>query len=472
MRPVSSRILTFIAILSVATAGAASAQVAAPVMDGSAMPPRMSNLVVGLLPQVVSLSVVSYSLAPPATTPTQQAGENSVKETRTLGSGFIIDPAGVIVTNQHVIDNATSIGVILSDGTRLKGTLLAADKIIDIALVKVNAGKNLPAAMFGDSNTIEPGDEVIAIGNPLGLGESVSSGIVSALDRDIHSSPYDAYIQTDAAINHGNSGGPLYNIRGEVIGMNTALIAPPGETGSIGLGFAIPGADVQFVINEMRKYGRVRPAWLGAEVQHLSNDLADGLGVRDARGSVVLAVDAGGPAAKAGLRFGDVIIKVGDKVVDDVRMLNRSIAVLPLDSVQKLTILRDGHPQVVDVTITERIDPATAPGTPMVMPPHVARADMGLEVAPISEALRQQFGLDAAESGLVVTSVVPNSVAAERDSAAGSVVLRVDETPVGSLGEWHDTMAKAWAGDRRNMLVLLKEKTGLKLVALPTTVKP
>lgn len=446
---------------------------AEPPMSVAAMAPSMANLITPLLPQVVSLSVLSYAVDAPAKRESQNAGQPGFTQTTTVGSGFIIDDDGLIVTNQHVVNDAATIIVVLSDGTRLKGTLVAADKIIDIALVKVNAGKKLPAVTFGDSGALQPGDRVFAIGNPLGLGESVSSGIVSALDRDIHSSPYDAYIQTDAAINHGNSGGALFNREGQVIGMNTALIAPSGETGSIGLGFAIPGADVQFVVAEMRKYGRVRPGWLGVDVQKVTHDLADGLGLPEAGGSVVLAVELNSPAARAGLHFGDVILKVGDVPARDVRTLVRAIAVAPLGSPMKLDVWRDGHEQDMTAEIME--NPAAAASTATdapVMPPHVAREDMGLEVAPVTEATRRKFGLDGKAQGLVVTNVVPNSVAAERDIVAGAMVLRVDQAPVATLDEWHHTMALAWGGKRANMLVLLRDKTGLKLVALPTGQRP
>ena len=253
----------------------------------------LSDLVPKLLPAVVNIS--TRQLVVSTTGKPGQISDQSASTRQSLGSGFIIDASGVIVTNNHVIANAYDITVTLQDNQELKATLVATSTVADLAVLKVNAAKPLPTVAFGDSSVLRVGQPVVAIGNPLGLGGSVSAGIISALNRDLMSSPYDDYIQTDAAINHGNSGGPLFNLKGEVIGVNTAIFSPLPQGGSIGLGFSIPSDSVQFVIGQLRKYGTVRAGFLGAHIQQVTADIAQSVGLTEITGAIVDDVVPGGP---------------------------------------------------------------------------------------------------------------------------------------------------------------------------------
>ena len=291
-------------------------------------------------PAVVNITVRAMMPTPSPTGAT--AGQTAPdQEAQFAGSGFIIDPSGYIVTNRHVVINAYSITVTLSDGTRLPAKVIGHPPAIDIALLKVDAKRPLPMLQFANSEKVNVGDKVLAIGNPLGFGETVTSGIVSALNRNTGESPYDNFMQTDAAINHGNSGGPLLNMEGKVIGVDTELITPnAASTGSIGLGLAIPSDDVAFAVAELRKYHRVRPGWIGARLQQITRDLAEAFDLASPSGALVAAVDKGGPADGAGLKPGDVIETFDGRVPTDVRALMRMIAESPLGDTAVLTVRR------------------------------------------------------------------------------------------------------------------------------------
>jgi len=398
-------------------------------------PEPISDLVATLLPAVVNITVIKLEQP----TPAAHAKPASTVETprkRYFGSGFIVDPSGIIITNRHVVENAYEVTVFLNDNTRLHATVLYQARL-DMAILQVHYEKLLPAIKWGDSNIVRPGDPVFAIGNPLGIGTTVTAGIVSALDRDIHETAYDSFIQTDAAINPGNSGGPLFNAAGAVIGMDTALYSPGGpDTGSIGLGFAIPSNDVQFILNEWRQYGRIRAGWIGVVGQPVTPDIADAAGLPPPpRGVIVAAVDAGSPAAAADIQQGDIIMKVGDEDIDQVRALNRVIASTPLGKTVLVRLWRKGTSVAVQVTIVE--DPSELVASKATPAPTNSGAltrldanDIGVRLSAITAALRKQYHIAAGQKGVVITDVVPNSIAANRGIRRGDVIVKFADQPV------------------------------------------
>ncbi len=266
-----------------------------------------------------------------------------------LGSGFIISEAGQIVTNAHVVDGAEKVKVKLSDGRKFEAEVLGSDPMTDIALLKIKADANLPTVSFGPSDLLRVGDEVVAVGNPFGLGGTVTSGIISALSRNINAGTFDDFIQTDAAINQGNSGGPLFNNAGEVIGVNTAIISPGG--GSVGIGFAVPSDLVQTVVADLADDGKIARGWLGVNIRPMSEEIADVLGYDSPRGAVVEAVSADSPAATAGLRKGDIILSFGDTEINELRDLTRAVATTEPLAESELVVLRKGKKQTLAVTV-------------------------------------------------------------------------------------------------------------------------
>jgi serine protease Do len=445
---------------------------AAPAIAGQEPPQPISDLVATLLPKVVNITVERREPAPAAAV-AKPAAPAAYIEKRYYGSGFIVDPSGIIVTNNHVVEGAHEVTVFLHDGTRLHATVLYRARI-DMAILRVHSDKPLPAIKWGDSNVMRPGDPVIAIGNPLGIGVTVTAGIVSALDRDIHETPYASFIQTDAAINPGNSGGPLFNTAGEVIGIDTALYSPgSAESGSIGLGFAIPGNDAQFTLNEWHEYGRVRPGWIGAHGQTVTPDIADAAGLPPPpRGVIVDTVDAGSPAAKAGIQQGDVILKVGDEDIAAMRTFNRTIAGTPLGDTVPVMLWRNGASVTVRASIVE--DPS-APPPPPPAPAAAAAAtlqpldtnDVGIRLSPITPALREQYDIGPAQNGVVITNVMAGSIAAERGIQPGDVIVKFGDQPVTSTGNLMALVDKAQQARQQHALMLFQDKRGPRWVGMP-----
>src|ERR687890_21582 len=313
-------------------------------------------------------------------------GENSPSRPRSsnsLGSGFVIDPSGIVVTNNHVIGDANDISVIFPDGTRLKAEIVGKDSKVDLAVLKVKSDKPLRAVKFGDSDSIRPGDWVMAIGNPFGLGGSVTAGIISARGRNIESGPYDNYIQTDASINKGNSGGPLFNMNGEVIGINTAILSPTG--GSVGIGFAVPASTAVPIIDQLRQFGETRRGWLGVRIQNVDDPTAEALNLGTARGALVAGIDDKGPAKPAGLEVGDVIVRFDGKEVKDSRDLPRIVASTPVGKAADVTIVRKGKELMKSVTLgrLEDNDRQQQAGLnqPPAEAPSVTRQALGLNLS-------------------------------------------------------------------------------------------
>jgi serine protease Do len=295
------------------------------------------------MPGVVNIS--SWKVIPPENT------GDPPRRVKTYASGFIIDPSGIIVTNKHVVDGAIDMTVIFDNGERIAASTLATAEMVDLALVKVDIVRNLPALQWGDSERLRVGDAVLTIGNPLGIGMSVSAGIVSALNRDIQDTPFDSYIQTDADINHGNSGGPLVGQDGRVVGIDTALYNPNANGGFIGIGLAIPSTTAKFVVRRLLDPSHPKPGWLGLTLQDLTPDLAEAMGLREAGGAIVVAMDPGGPASKAELQLGDVLTETDGIKVSDARSFMRTIVQVRVGDLSRLRIWRYGKEQIVTATV-------------------------------------------------------------------------------------------------------------------------
>jgi serine protease Do len=382
-----------------------------------------------------------------------------------LGSGFIIDAAGLVVTNNHVIADADEINVILNDGSKLKAEVLGVDKKTDLALLKVvpSADKPLKAVKFGDSDKLRLGEWVIAIGNPFSLGGSVSAGIVSARNRDIQSGPYDNYIQTDAAINRGNSGGPLFNLNGDVIGVNTAIISPSG--GSIGIGFAVPSKTALAVVEQLQKYGETRRGWLGVRIQQVTDDIADSLSIKPARGALVAGIADEGPAKPAGIEPGDVIVKFDGKDVQKMGDLPRIVADTPVGKEVDVLVIRKGKEETKRVKLGrledgEKKELASAKPDEPPAPKPVVKRTLGLDLANLDDKLRQQYKIKDTVKGVVITSVDPNSNAAEKRLSPGDVIVEVAQEPVQTTEELQKRVDKLKSDGRRSALFLVANANG------------
>ena len=392
-----------------------------------------------------------------------------------LGSGFIIDPAGYIVTNNHVIDGADEITVTMTDNTSLKAKLVGKDERVDLALLKVEADHPLKAVPFGDSDTARVGDWVLAIGNPFGLGGSVTAGIVSARGRDIRQGPYDDFIQTDAAINRGNSGGPLFNMAGEVIGINTAIYSPSGG-GSVGIGFSVPANLAKTVVAQLREYGHARRGWLGVSIQQVTPDIAESLGLKEPRGALVGRVNEGGPADTAGIKGGDVVLKFNGQDVREMRTLPRIVAETQVGKAVPVTLWRGGKEVTVQASVGELPDDvqqaSTSPAAP-TRPRNTEIAGLGARLSPITDELRNQFKLGADQKGVVVTDVTADGPAAGKGVKPGDVIVEVQQEPVSTPAEVAEKMDRFRKQNRRTVLMLVQSGgEGLRWVAVPLTLDP
>ncbi|MBO0903088.1 Do family serine endopeptidase [Jiella sonneratiae] len=405
-------------------------------------------------------------------------GERSVQS---LGSGFVIDPSGIIITNNHVIGDADTITVNFPNGDQFDAELLGKDAKTDIAVLKVDAGKPLPFVNFGDSEDLRIGDWVMAIGNPFGLGGSVSIGIVSARGRNINAGPYDNFIQTDAAINRGNSGGPLFDMFGNVVGINTAIISPTG--GSIGIGFSIPSNLAVNVIDQLREYGETRRGWLGIRLQALNEDIAKGLGVDQHQGAVVMGIVPGGPSDNGSLKVGDVIVSFDGRKVEGSNDLPRMVAETKVGKSVRIGILRKGSvsepakPETVEITLGRLEDgekmmaedeTQKPPEGAKPAPDAAAVEALGMTLGDVDDAARQKFGLADDASGAVVTAVKPNSAAAEKGVEAGMLITEVAQEQVASADEVKEKIGKLKEEGRRNALLLLTATNGdVRFVVVP-----
>lgn len=390
-------------------------------------------------------------------------GNNGQRSRRvsSLGSGFVIDPSGLIVTNNHVIADADEIYANFNDGTKLKAELIGRDPKTDLALLKVTPEKPLTSVKFGDSDKLRVGDWVMAIGNPFGLGGTLTVGVVSARNRNINSGPYDNFIQTDAAINRGNSGGPLFNMDGEVIGINTAIISPSG--GSIGIGFAVPSSTAAPILAQLREFKEVRRGWIGVRIQTVTDEIAESLGLGKARGALVGGVTDDGPAAKAGLKAGDVVVKFDGKDVKEMRDLPRLVADTPVGKVVDVVVIRKGKEETLKLTIArmpEEEKDASAKEPPAPAPKATTQRLLGMELTGITDELRKRFKIKDDVAGVVIMTVERNSAAAEKGLKAGQVVIEVGQEPVASPDDVRNRVDALKKAGRSHALLLVTDTDG------------
>ena len=503
---------TFAIAIVIAVALAASSP--APAKSPGAGPESIADLVAPILDAVVNIST-SQTIAgtrgaapvPPPDVPDGVPfqdffddffGDNNgampdarPRRVQSLGSGFVIDATGIIVTNNHVIEDADEITANFSDGRKLRAKLIGHDEKTDLALLKVESEKPLTVVKFGDSSGLRVGHWVMAIGNPFGLGGTVTVGIVSARNRDINAGPYDDFIQTDAAINRGNSGGPLFNENGEVVGINTAIISPTG--GSIGLGFAIPSEIAVKIIAQLREFGETRRGWLGVRIQDVTEEVAKDLAMGQPRGAFVAAVEEKSPAAEAGILAGDVILTLDGKTVDAMHTLPRLVADEPVGKIVEVVIMRKGLQQKLMVTLgrlkeadvaaatekkpegdgTTTTEPgkggATEPPPAADPGPVVATGPLGIALADLSPETRSEYGIKAdVTGGVVVVKIEAGSAAADKRLQTGDVISMVGEELVASPAEFDAQIEKLKKDGRTNVKLVVQNKEGhVRWVNLP-----
>jgi serine protease Do len=482
-------VAAFCALLATAPLGPAAARPA---------PASFADLAARLLPSVVNISTTqrlegdhpsrgqSDSLpAHPQGSPFEQffhkffdqdaqhgRAETGPRSATSLGSGFIVDPAGYIVTNYHVIADADTITVILHDHTNLKARLVGSDPKTDIALLKVHAKEKLVPVTWGDSDAARVGDWVLAIGNPFGLGGTVTAGILSARQRDIDAGPYDDFLQTDAPINRGNSGGPMFNMNGHVIGINTAIYSPSG--GSIGIGFAIPSSLARAVVEELEDEPdhTVHRGWLGVRIQEVTGEIAKSLGLKKAGGALVATVAKGGPAQSAGLRPGDVILTFNGKAVTDMRRLPRLVAETPVNRTVPVTVWRGNAERTFQVKIGQLAENPPRAASAQAKAKKQAEAGggtvtaLGLTLSPLTPGLRLKFSLDGDARGLVVIGVAPGSPAAAKGLRPGDVVMEAAQQELKRPGQLTGEIAEAKKSGRKSILLLVDRQGDLRFVPL------
>jgi serine protease Do len=481
-----------LAMNSVPLVSVAKAQTKAPVATQQG-PDSVADLAAGLLDAVVNIStsqnVKNDDQAPmpqvPEGSPFQdffdeffkgQGGEGSNRQrtVNSLGSGFVIDPTGFIVTNNHVIEGADDIEVNFANGSKLKAKLIGTDTKTDLALLKVEPKKPLTAVPFGDSRQMRIGDWVMAIGNPFGLGGTVTVGIISARGRNINAGPYDNFIQTDAAINKGNSGGPLFNMKGEVIGINTAIISPSG--GSIGIGFSVPTELAQNIINQLREFGETHRGWLGVRIQPVTDEIAESLKMETPKGALIAGIIKGGPADGGQIKTGDVIVKFDGRDVVEMRDLPRAVAESPVGKAVDVVVIRDGKEISVKVTLGRLEDgenlagaeadqnPQTPEGTDQAEPPaaDLPASDivLGMKLAVLDAESRKTYGISKDVEGVVIAAVQPQSAAAERRIAPGDVIVEIGQEAMKTPEDVSARVEELKADGRRNALLMIANKAG------------
>jgi len=388
----------------------------------------------------------------------EQGGGNAQPRMATaLGSGFIIDPSGFIVTNNHVIDGADQIKVRLDDGTIYPAKLVGTDAKTDVALLKIDAKRPLPAVQFGNSDKAEVGDWVMAVGNPFGLGGTVTAGIISARDRNIDAGPYDDFLQIDASINQGNSGGPLFNMDGKVIGVNAAIYTPNG--GSVGIGFAIPSNMTKTVVAQLEENGKVERGWLGVQIQQVTPEIAGAVGLKDTHGAMVVEITPDSPAARADLKQGDVIVGFAGQKIADPRGLARAVANEPAGSRTNLAVWRDGTEKDLSVVIGSQPDEAQVAAAPSGVEQNgsVHSADLNVDLAALTPESRAKFGIGDGVNGVLVLDVKAGT-AFDQGLRPGDVIERIGQTSVTSPVEVASMLHKAESGPEKAVLLLVSRQ--------------
>ena len=399
-----------------------------------------------------------------------RGGDMQPHKTSSLGSGFIIDTSGIVVTNNHVIADADEISVIMNDGSKFKADIVGVDKKTDLAVLKFTPSKPLTAVKFGDSDRLRLGEWVIAIGNPFSLGGTVTAGIVSARNRDISSGPYDNYIQTDAAINRGNSGGPLFNLDGEVIGVNTLIISPSG--GSIGIGFAVPSKTVAGVVGQLRQFGELRRGWLGVRIQTVTDEIAESLNIKPARGALIAGVEDKGPAKPAGIEPGDVVVKFDGKDIKEPKDLSRVVADTAVGKEVDVIVIRKGQEETHKVTLgrledTDKPVPAAAKTKEEPAEKPVTQKALGLDLATLSKDLRGRYKIKDSVKGVIITNVDSTSDAADKRLSPGEVIVEVAQEAVSNAADVKKRIDQLKKDGKKSVLLLVSNADGeLRFVAL------
>jgi len=388
-----------------------------------------------------------------------------------LGSGFIIDKAGYIVTNNHVIEDADQISVILEDDTVLEARLIGRDEKVDIALLKVEAKKDLPVVSWGNSNNSRVGDWVIAIGNPFGLSGTVTTGIISARSRDIRAGQYDDFIQTDASINRGNSGGPLFNMDGQVVGVNTAIFSPSG--GSVGIGFAASSNLIRPILEDLRKYGRTRRGWIGVQIQSVTEEIALSLGLDKARGALISRVTENGPAVASGIESSDIILSFDGKPIEKMAELPRVVAETSIEKTVNVVLWRKGQQRTVKLTVGELQEgnekSLASLGKPLPTPEQVKRTaltDLGITVVEISDATREKYTIPDSVRGLVVVEVDESSDAALKGMRPGDVIDEIQQVFISTAADADAALQRAKEASRNVVLVRVMSGGTIRLVPI------
>ncbi|MBP1859094.1 DegQ family serine endoprotease [Rhizobium herbae] len=397
----------------------------------------------------------------PKQAPRQGGGERGMA----LGSGFIVGSDGIIVTNNHVIDNAIDIKVTLDDGTELPAKLLGADPKSDLAVLKIKSDKPLATLSWGDSDALKLGDQILAIGNPFGIGTTVTAGIVSARGRDLHSGPYDDFIQIDAPINHGNSGGPLVDHAGNVVGINTAIYSPNG--GSVGVGFAIPSDQAQKIVAKLEKSGSIDHGYLGVQIQPVTADVAEAVGLAKPQGALVAAVNKGTPASHAGLKTGDIVMTVGSETVKSPRDLSRLVADLSPGAREAMTVWRDGKSVNLSVTVGGNDGGQKQASLGKDDGKTQSGPSIGIALADLTPDVRQELNLPDNVTGAVVANVNPDKPAAAAGIQAGDVIVSVNDKAVLGAGDVKTAIANAARSGRKSVLLLVERGTEKTFVAVP-----
>jgi serine protease Do len=399
-----------------------------------------------------------------------KGGEAQPRKTNSLGSGFIVDTSGIAVTNNHVIADADEINIIMNDGTKIRAELVGVDKKTDLAVLKFQPpAKPLVAVKFGDSEKLRLGEWVIAIGNPFSLGGTVTAGIVSARNRDMNTGPYDSYIQTDASINRGNSGGPLFNLDGEVVGVNTLIISPTG--GSIGIGFAVPSKTVVGVVDSLRQFGELRRGWLGVRIQQVTDEIAESLSIKPARGALIAGVEDKGPAKPAGIEPGDVVVKFDGKDIKEPKDLSRVVADTAVGKEVDVVVIRKGKEEIRKVTLGRLQDDkavqTAAKTKDEPVEKLVTQKALGLDLAPLSKDLRARYKIKDTVKGVVVTGVDNGSDAAEKRLSAGDVIVEVAQESVANAADIKKRVDQLKKDGKKSVLLLVSNAEGeLRFVAL------
>ncbi|MDR3326206.1 MAG: Do family serine endopeptidase [Rhodospirillaceae bacterium] len=400
--------------------------------------------------------------------------DSNQRRITSLGSGFIIDPLGFLVTNNHVIDAADEITVILQDGQSFRAEIIGRDVKADLALLKINTPNKLQAISFGNSDDIQIGDWVMAIGNPFGMSGSVTAGIISARARDINAGPYDDFLQTDAAINHGNSGGPLLNLKGEVIGINTVIFSPSG--GSVGIGFAIPANLAKPIIADLQKYGKARRGWLGVRIQSVNDEIAESLGLKEQCsslqcGALVAEVDSDSPASKSGIKKGDVILRFDGHDINGTQRLPLVVAETQINKNVEVVFWRNGKKLTTRIIVGEFNDGAEQQEVAIekIDPKQVSHSNitaLGLSVSSLSPSLRERYDLSTEAKGIVVTSVKPSGIAAEKGIREGDLIIEVSQEAVKSPADFAIKIELARKANRKSVLLLIQSEIGTHFVPL------